>query len=89
MKTRFRYINFKEHPTDEGMIYLCFNNKNDAVLGMVEWYAPWRTYVFSARSRDMVFNSGCLNDISEFMNSIPKRVKKDLSSEFDFKADPA
>lgn len=36
------------------------------ILGVVEWYGPWRQYVF-APDPDTVFNLGCLLDIADFV----------------------
>ena len=36
------------------------------LLGQVEWYAPWRQYVFEPEP-GCVFNVGCLDDISAFL----------------------
>jgi hypothetical protein len=35
-------------------------------LGEIRWYGPWRQYCFFPES-EMVFSSGCLNELAEFM----------------------
>jgi len=39
-------------------------------LGTVEWYGPWRKYVFApAGYMDLVFEERCLRDIAEFVET--------------------
>lgn len=66
----YEYINFRI--LSEGKktnVYTCYNNRSVAALGTVKWYGPWRQYCFYPDA-EMVFNKGCLNDISNFMEAL-------------------
>ena len=76
MKTRYKYIHFeKESQPGKRPIYGCFNNKTDDHLGFVEWYSPWRTWVFTAYSEACVFNASCLGDVSHFLKQLGNSTK--------------
>ena len=53
------------HPRGAWMV----RGKGDAVLGYVEWYAPWRQYVFQP-ARDTEFSSDCLRAVTSFMGAL-------------------
>lgn len=73
MKTRYKFINFREclitkdspHPA-----WLCYNNKTATQLGKLEWYAPWRQYCFTVANEAIVFSKSCLEDICHFINQL-------------------
>jgi hypothetical protein len=87
MRTEYKYIHFEllfNKPKTK--IWFVKSNSNNAVLGCVRWFPAWRQYcIFSIRNQDMhidnseiVFNAGCLDDISDFLkqaNSEHKAVK--------------
>lgn len=39
--------------------------RHGAVLGRIQWYGPWRQFVFVAH--DAIFNKGCLKDVENFL----------------------
>lgn len=45
------------------------------IIGMVEWYAPWRRYVF-APSDQTVYEQDCLRDIAAFVEQATADHKK-------------
>lgn len=54
-----------EHKTDRWGLY---GARNKTYLGHIEWYSPWRQYVFYPDpAHDPIFNRTCLNDISNFL----------------------
>jgi len=73
MKTDYKYIYFKLHPTQDEKrktkIWICCNKSSDIVLAEIKWYPPWRQYCLSPESY-MVFNDGCLKDIIDFLNQL-------------------
>lgn len=70
MKTRYKYIHFVNAlDADKNPSFMCYNNKNDSVLGWVEYYKPWKQYVFEGKG-GCVFNISCLNDIANFMKQM-------------------
>ncbi len=49
--------------------------RNDAVLGEIKWYGPWRQYCFFPVI-GTIFNPGCMDHISEFIRAEMERRKK-------------
>lgn len=47
-------------------VYRIHNIKNNAQLGIISFYKPWKQYVFSSRP-ECVFNNSCLRDVLDFM----------------------
>jgi len=39
------------------------------ILGVVEWYGPWRQYVFQP-DPNTEYNKGCLLDIADFLDEM-------------------
>lgn len=37
------------------------------MLGTIQWYAPWRKYVWFPYSSSTLFDSGCLDEIADFL----------------------
>ena len=70
MKTQYKFIHFK--PTYLESIWTCFNNKSKSMLGMVEYYKPWKQWVFSTEDQMDVFSVSCLEDIIDFMKQLSK-----------------
>ncbi len=70
MKTKFRFIEFVSTPTIQNC-WACLNNRSREPLGGVEWYKPWKQYIFNA-SETAVFSADCLRDIAAFMEAAPK-----------------
>ena len=70
-KTRYKFIHFvmvKQNPKTE--IYACRNNSSNDELGVVRWYPAWRQYCFFPVFGDLVFNAGCLDDITHFIKQM-------------------
>lgn len=42
--------------------------RSSAVLGGIEWYAPWKQYVFQPQD-NTEFSPDCLRALAEFMES--------------------
>ncbi|MHA1470841.1 MAG: hypothetical protein ACTSSP_09815 [Candidatus Asgardarchaeia archaeon] len=76
MKVKNEYINFVEiEKKPKTKVYSCKSNSNGDELGRVQWYAPWRQYVFSpilkiVMADVVVFNKGCLDDIGDFIGQL-------------------
>lgn len=77
LKTEFAYMVFVEVPTEKKTkTWRCLNKGSRFQLGTVAWYAPWRQYCyFNFIPKDdtinqAVFNKGCLDDISSFLESV-------------------
>ncbi len=69
-KTKYKFIHFveiKRNPKTE--VYSCLNNSSGDELGIVKWYPAWRQYCFFS-AFDIVFNAGCLDDITHFMDQM-------------------
>ncbi len=71
MKTEFPYITFSRLP-QKGITenWQCENKKSGVVLGRVAWYGPWRNYCFFPAGGGLVFSTGCMGDISTFINQL-------------------
>ncbi len=51
------------------------NNTGDYSLGFIEWYGPWRQYVFQPAS-NTEFNAGCLSTITAVLNQLKQEQTK-------------
>lgn len=49
--------------------YVVSNKKSNTIIGFIEYYAPWRQYVY-APSSDTIYSAGCLYDIQKFIEGI-------------------
>ncbi len=47
-------------------VYMVLSRRHGTQLGVIKWHSPWRQYAFFPAS-DTLFNTGCMNDISEFI----------------------
>ncbi len=45
------------------------------ILGKIKWYGPWKQYCFFP-SANCIFNVGCLSDISEAINLLMLKRRK-------------
>jgi hypothetical protein len=70
MRTRYKHIHFQQTIL-EG-VWNCINNKSKEVLATISWYSPWERYVFSQEHETVIFDVGCLKDIIDFINQLPK-----------------
>jgi len=63
-----RYLVFTEviDDTRRTRMWCVLSRSNNALLGRIKWYGPWRQFTFHPEPAT-VFNIGCLLDINEFM----------------------
>jgi hypothetical protein len=62
------HIQFTEtHDTGKTKVFSA--ECNDAFLGNVKWYAPWRRYTFHP-AQDTLFDSSCLKEITSFIGGL-------------------
>jgi hypothetical protein len=59
-------------------VWVITNNHSGVVLGLVEWYASWRQYVFVPREPSC-FNNDCLKAIEDFLTNLNKQQTKQLA----------
>lgn len=50
-------------------IYRIENTRGE-VLGGIEWYPPWKRFVFLALEPEVVWSAGCLRSVSDFLLKI-------------------
>lgn len=68
MKTRYKFINFKQSIVDE-KAWRCFNNKTNYQLGYIGYNVAWKQYCFYPDGNS-VFSSSCLLDIVYFIKQL-------------------
>lgn len=70
MKTENKYIKIGETlHTGKTRGFDIVNKSSNDLIGYIEWYRNWRQYCFFPYE-DMVFNSECLELITEFLKEI-------------------
>jgi hypothetical protein len=70
MQARYTYIHFEQiGQKPKTSVWACRSNSSKAILGMIEWYPPWRQYCFFP-APDCVFNVSCLDDIKHFIGQL-------------------
>lgn len=63
-----KYIEFRERdPLPKTKRWDVVNVRTNIVVGEIQWYGAFRKYVFFPED-DMLFDSGCLRLISEFLD---------------------
>ena len=73
MRTEYVYLAFvKVESTGKTEKYMCLNKKSAGQLGEVKWYGAWRQYCYFPLAQ-AVYSSGCLTDISDFLNQLNKK----------------
>ncbi len=68
LKTKYKHLiftDFTQHLEQEKFYYVC-ENKSGEYLGSVEWYEPWKQYVFN--SDGGLYRESCLRDIGDFIS---------------------
>lgn len=81
LRTDYRFIRFVSTPAIPN-VWACLNRKSGDALGGVEWYAPWRQYVFSADEMAL-FSHDCLADVADFLKQLnaepspPREARKE------------
>lgn len=77
IKTKYQYIHFvKVDEKPKTSVWECRNNRSNDVLGVVQWYGPWRQYCFHPSVLQVVFNVGCLMDICDFIKQLPRKTSR-------------
>lgn len=71
IKTRYKYIEFSDGDGEGGM-WVCANRYHGDSLGCVEFYSPWRRWVFTP-NHDTTFSADCLRDVIHFMSQLPNK----------------
>ena len=64
-----KWVRFEQRPAVRGRktaIYFVINKAQNAALGEVLWYAPWRQYVFLPKPATLYARS-CLAEIEHFI----------------------
>ena len=70
MNSVYKYIHFVcVGDTGKTKRYSIRNNRTHTELAVIAWYGPWREYAVNTRD-GMVFNKGCLDDISDFLRQL-------------------
>lgn len=78
MWSRSKFIKFVEtEKKGRTSVWAVVNIKSGTTLGLIKWYGPWRQYCFLPTSHlELVFSSGCLDDINKFIDGLKKRGMK-------------
>ena len=74
-----KWINFlfiEKSDSGKTDIFKVVNKETNVSLGGIMWYGPWRKYAFFPNP-DMVFESQCLMDITNFLNELMKKWKEE------------
>lgn len=79
------YLRFVEEPNPERKTrkWRVEAKSSGGILGRIAWWGAWRQFVFAPHI-DTVFNKGCLNDISAFLDDalVAWRYEKELEREW-------
>ena len=51
------------------------NKGSDGVLGYVDWYSRWKSYVFNSMGEAVIFSADCLEEIVKFLKRLNKERK--------------
>lgn len=76
MKTTYKYISF-EKGSCSGITerWIIRNRESYDFLGEIKWASCWRQYCLFTCS-DIVFSSGCLEDIRDFIKQLMDERKR-------------
>ena len=69
LKTLYQYIHFKKAES-KNYDWICYNNRSKDILGYIKYYDKWNENVFTQANTGVIFSTGCLKDISEFMKTL-------------------
>ncbi len=76
LKTRYKFIHFGQALGPEFEAgWVCYNNRDGDVLGLILWYRLWRQWIFTTGNEDAVFSTDCLADIQHFMGQLAEARK--------------
>jgi hypothetical protein len=74
-----KYLCFEELESKPKTKQFAVKNKtSDFILGYVKWYSPWRRYCFFIDKPSLVFDTGCLGEICDFINKLMLERKEGL-----------
>jgi len=82
MKTEYKWLHFRDisdlFPKRTTTVWIC-KNSSGILLGSIKWFGKWRQYCFFPEN-DTVFNTGCMSDITDFINQLKEECKKKVSN---------
>ena len=72
--TKKKYIKFEViQEKAKTKVYAVTNINTGLLLGTIHWYGAWRQYVLAPScSLDTIWNTGCLQDVIDFINELMK-----------------
>ena len=56
-------------PTGKTKYFCVMTQGDDAVIGVIKWFGPWRKYIFEP-VEETVFEQDCLRDIAGFLDQL-------------------
>jgi hypothetical protein len=68
---KYKYIHIKQVDDEvfnNKPVYRIFNNKSGDQLGILSYYKPWKSYIFTTKET-CLFDLSCLKDITNFMEN--------------------
>ncbi|KKL11871.1 hypothetical protein LCGC14_2541450, partial [marine sediment metagenome] len=71
-KTKYEHIHFEKTPRGKGVYYIRLN-KGYFIVGMVEYYKPWKKYA-TEHFRGFVFDENCHRDIADFLDQLNDKL---------------
>lgn len=72
MKTQYRFIHFVKKISGD---WACVTSNHRNRLGTVEFYMPWKQWVFSAIPL-VIFSEDCLDDVRHFIHQLNGDIEK-------------
>lgn len=67
------FLNFQDvstsYPDRKTRTFVVLNAANGANLGRIQWFAPWRRFVFAPEGLT-VFDAACLKEISAYLEAL-------------------
>ena len=80
METENKHIKIVETPhKGKTKKFDVISKSSEYILGYIDWYNPWRQYCFTVYpDGETVFNSTCLELITNFLKDINVEHKKNL-----------
>lgn len=70
MKNKYKHIHFVDFEDKDGVHYVCYANKDRAILGGIEYYERWGQYVYMPNNS--LYSRDCLLDIADFLAQLNK-----------------
>ncbi len=64
------YIEFDQLPKEprrRTFRWVIREKRNRQAIGLIYWHSPWRKYVFSPAGHNIIFDHGCLTEITQFI----------------------